>query len=153
MLSFKSKAPHFKMHFFSPSIVLKYVVFKLQYVFVHLVIIIGQYFIQKERTKQTCDPYLLACYYSHRHPSCRAIRRTLCSERCFSAAWWEWRTDVSSSAPWESVEVLRRFAGWGLQQAKTSLHWGYIWQRWCSSSSASYWQQRGKWMSCWTVNW
>lgn len=31
---FQSKAPHFKMHFFSPLIVLKYVVFELQYVFV-----------------------------------------------------------------------------------------------------------------------
>lgn len=74
MLCFKSKAPHFKMHFFSLSIVLKYVVFKLQYVFVHS---INHNYRPINLPKQTCDPYFLASYYSCGHLSCQAIRTTV----------------------------------------------------------------------------
>lgn len=62
MLSFKSKAPHFKMHFFSLLIVLKSVVFKPRYVFVHSIIATGQHFVQKERSEQTREPHLLASH-------------------------------------------------------------------------------------------
>lgn len=115
MLCFKSKAPHFKMHFFSLSIVLNYVVFKLQYVFVHS---ISHNFRQINLPKQTCDPYLLASYYSCGHLSCRAIRTTLCSVCCFPAAWRERRIHVPCSAPSESLEVLLGRVG---RRRKTSL--------------------------------
>lgn len=114
MLCFKSKAPHFKMHFFSLSIVLKYVVFKLQYVFVHS---ITHNYRPTNLPKQTCDPYLLASYYSCGHLSCRAIRTTLCSVCCFSAACRERRIRVPRCAPRESVEVLGKVG----RRRKTSL--------------------------------
>lgn len=55
--------------------------------------------------------YLLASSYSCGHPSCRAIRTSLCSVFCFSAAWRGWRVSVPNTDSTESVEVSTGFVG------------------------------------------